>query len=115
MGVLAPLATEFVSLYITAPSREAAEAIARALVDERLAACVNILPGMRSIYRWQGTVEAGDEVCLIAKSRAGLFERIERRVTELHPYDCPCIVAWPIVGGHRPYLDWIAEETSESP
>ena len=101
----------FISLYIIAPSRDVAEKIARALVEERLAACVNILAGARSIYRWKGKVEAASEVCLIAKSRAELFDKLEKRVKELHPYDCPCIVAWPIEKGHQAYLDWIAEET----
>lgn len=103
--------TPFLSLYIIAPSRDVAEKIARALVEERLAPCVNIIPGARSIYRWKGKVEAASEVVMIAKSRADLFDRLEKRVKELHPYDCPCIVAWPIEKGHQPYLDWIAEET----
>jgi periplasmic divalent cation tolerance protein len=104
--------TGFISLYITVPSRDVAEKIARALVEERLAPCVNIISGVRSIYRWKGKVEAASEVCLIAKSRAELFETLEKRVKELHPYDCPCIVAWPIEKGYQPYLDWIAEETT---
>jgi periplasmic divalent cation tolerance protein len=104
--------SEFVSLYITAPSHEVATNIGRALVDGRLAACVNIIPGMHSIYRWQGKIEAATEVVLIAKSRATLFEEIEKRIRELHPYDCPCIVAWPIEAGYQPYLDWIAQETA---
>ena len=104
--------SEFVSLYVTAPSHEVATNIGRALVDGRLAACVNIIPGMHSIYRWQGKIEAAAEVVLIAKSRATLFEEIEKRIRELHPYDCPCIVAWPIEAGYQPYLDWIAQETA---
>src|SRR5580658_8403206 len=104
--------TSFISPYIVVPSREVAEKIARALVEEKLAACVNILAGMRSIYRWKGKVEAANEVVLIAKSRAELFDRLEKRVKELHPYECPCIVAWPIEAGHQPYLDWIAKETA---
>jgi periplasmic divalent cation tolerance protein len=101
-----------ISIYITSPSREMAEKIARALVEEKLAACVNIIPGVRSIYRWKGHVEASSEVVLIAKSRADLFERLEKRVKELHSYTVPCIVAWPIEKGHKPYLDWLAEETA---
>jgi len=103
---------DFLSLYIAVPSREVAEKIARALVEERLASCVNIMAGVRSIYRWKGHVEAANEVVLIAKSRTALFERLEKRTKELHPYECPCIVAWPIEKGHQPYLDWIAEETT---
>jgi periplasmic divalent cation tolerance protein len=105
------MTADFLSLYITAPSRELAEKIARALVEENLAACVNIIPAVRSIYRWKGNVEAATEVVLIAKTRAGLFDKLEKRVKALHSYECPCIVAWPIVAGHQPYLDWLAEET----
>jgi periplasmic divalent cation tolerance protein len=104
--------SEFVSLYITAPSLEVAANIGRALVEGRLAACVNIISGTHSIYRWQGKIEAATEVVLIAKSRAAVFEEIEKRIRELHPYDCPCIVAWPIEAGYQPYLDWIAQETA---
>jgi periplasmic divalent cation tolerance protein len=104
--------SEYLSLYVTTPSFDVADTIGRALVEERLAACVNILPGMRSIYRWQGSIETAAEVVLIAKSRTALFEEIEKRVRELHPYDCPCLVAWPIEAGHQPYLDWIAKETA---
>jgi periplasmic divalent cation tolerance protein len=103
---------EFLSVYMTAPSAEAAETIARGLVEEGLVACVNIFAGARSIYRWQGKTEIASEAVLIAKSRRDLFERIERRVKELHPYECPCIVAWPIAVGHQPYLDWLAHETA---
>jgi periplasmic divalent cation tolerance protein len=67
---------------------------------------------MHSIYRWQGSIETASEVVLIAKSRASLFEKIEKRTMELHPYDCPCIVAWPISAGHQPYLEWIWQETA---
>jgi periplasmic divalent cation tolerance protein len=107
-----PDMSQFLSLYITAPSREAAEIIGRALVEERLAACVNLIDGVGSIYRWKDKVETASEIVMIAKSRATLFERIEKRVQELHPYDCPCIVAWPIAAGHQPYLDWLAQETA---
>jgi periplasmic divalent cation tolerance protein len=65
-----------------------------------------------SIYRWEDKVETSSEVVLIAKSQSDLFKQIEARVKELHPYECPCIVAWPIVAGHQPYLDWLAGETT---
>jgi periplasmic divalent cation tolerance protein len=102
---------DFISVYMTAASPDEAARIARALIEERLAACVNILPAARSVYRWQGQVEAAEETVLIAKSRAGLFPELERKVKSLSSYDCPCIVALPIVAGHRPYLDWLAGET----
>ena len=101
---------EFLSVYITASSSAEAETIAEALVDERLAACVNIFPA-RSVYRWQGKVTKENEVILIAKSRAEHFDRLSARVKDLHSYSCPCIVAWPIAAAYRPYLDWLADET----
>lgn len=106
--------TDYISVYITIASMAEAETVARALVDERLAACVNILPSVRSIYRWQGHVEASDEIALIAKSRKALFARIEDRVKELSSYACPCIVAWTIEGGYQPYLDWVGQQTTVS-
>jgi len=96
--------SDHLSVYLTAPSFEVAQTIGRTLVEERLAACVNIVPGMHSIYRWQSKIETAVEVVLIAKSRSALFEAIEKRVRELHPYDCPCIVAWPIGAGYQPIL-----------
>lgn len=88
-----------------------ADRIARALVGERLAACVNILGAVRSVYRWQGAVERADEVAMIVKTTEALFERLAARVRTLHSYDTPAIVAWPIVAGDAAYLDWIAGET----
>jgi len=104
--------SDYVSVYVTAPSFDVAGTIGRALVEDRLVACVNILPGVQSIYRWAGNIETAVEVVLIAKSRAALFEEIEKRVRKLHPYDCPCVVAWPIEAGHPHSLDWIASETA---
>ena len=88
-----------------------AERIAGTLVDERLAACVNILGGVRSIYRWRGAVERADEVAMIAKTTEALFGLLAARVRALHSYDTPAIVAWPIVAGDAAYLDWIGAET----
>ena len=99
-----------ISVTITTSSRAEAETIARALVEEKFAACVNIIPGVRSIYRWEGKVEESDEFMLIAKSRAELFEPLRKLVTTLHSYDCPCIVASPVTAGHQPFLDWIVKE-----
>ena len=104
--------SQAISVYIVAADMAEAERIAEALVDERLAACVNILGGVRSVYRWQGAVERADEVAMIAKTALGLFERLAARVRALHSYDTPAIVAWPIVAGDAAYLDWIAAETT---
>ncbi len=101
--------------YITAPSAEEARRIGKTLVEERLAACVNILPQMESWYRWQGKLENAHEAVLIAKTKSGLREALQRRVLELHPYDCPCVVFLPVSGGNRDYLEWITRETQEHP
>ena len=100
-----------VSVYIVAADIAEAERIAEALVAERLAACVNILGGVRSVYRWQGAVERADEIAMIAKTTESLFDKLATRVRALHSYATPAIVAWPIVAGDAAYLDWIAAET----
>ena len=101
-------------VYITAASEDEARRIGRALVDEQLAACVNILPRMESIYRWENRVETAAEAVLIAKTRKALFEQLAERVRGLHSYSCPCIVAWPLTDGAPAYLDWIRESTGSS-
>ena len=103
---------DVVFCYVTCPSAEEALSLARHLVDERLAACGNVLPGMRSVYRWQGEVQEADEAVLVLKTRAALAERLTRRVVELHGYECPCVAVLPVAGGHAAYLDWIVAETA---
>ncbi len=103
--------TDAVVVFITAPSQETAVTLGRALVEERLAACANIVPGLRSIYHWQGKVCDEPEVLVILKTRRDLFEALRARARELHPYQVPEIVALPILAGHRDYLDWLAAET----
>jgi periplasmic divalent cation tolerance protein len=98
-------------VYVTTADEAEAERLARAAVEERLAACANILPGMRSLYWWQGKVEAGRETVLILKTRANLVDALTARLKELHSYDTPCIVALPILGGNADFLTWIAAET----
>jgi periplasmic divalent cation tolerance protein len=102
-----------ISVYIVAADNGEANRIADALVGERLAACVNILGSVRSVYRWQGQVERADEVALIAKTTSALFDSLAARVRQLHSFNTPAIVAWPVVAGDAAYLDWIAAETSE--
>jgi periplasmic divalent cation tolerance protein len=106
--------TQAISVYIVTADMAEAERIAEVLVDERLAACVNILGGVRSVYRWQDAVERADEIAMIAKTKQVLFEPLAARVRALHSYDTPAIVAWPIVAGDSAYLDWIAAETNSS-
>lgn len=96
---------------MTASSAEEAERLARALVDERLAACVNILGPIRSIYRWQGKVEDSEEQLLMAKTAAGLVPSLAERVRALHSYEVPAVLAVPVLYGWPPYLAWIEDET----
>jgi len=101
-------------VYMTAGSREEARRIGRTLVEERLAACVNILDGMSSMYWWEGAVQEEQETVLIAKTRTELLERLTDRVRALHSYACPCVVALPIEGGNAAYLQWLGEETRDA-
>jgi periplasmic divalent cation tolerance protein len=98
--------------YVTVPSREVALALGRTIVEERLAACANVLDGMTSVYWWQGTLEEASEAVLILKTRGELLERLSARIRDLHPYECPCVVALPIAGGNPAYLEWITGETA---
>ena len=103
--------TEVVALLVTAPDEETGRRIARALVEERLAACVNVLPGVRSIYRWKGAVEEASEVMLVAKTRAERAGLLAARVRALHPYELPEVVALPVTDGSRAYLRWVIAES----
>jgi periplasmic divalent cation tolerance protein len=96
---------------VTAPEEKAAE-IARTLVEERLAACGNVVPGLRSIYRWEGKVQDDREALLLLKTTRGRFEALRARVLALHPYQLPEVLALPVDGGSEAYLAWIAGETS---
>ncbi|TCV96037.1 periplasmic divalent cation tolerance protein [Luteibacter rhizovicinus] len=89
----------------------AAQVIATALVEERLAACVNIIPGIRSTYRWDDRVQTENEVVLLIKTTAGRYDAMQARLIELHPYEVPEIVAIPVERGHAAYLDWVRAST----
>lgn len=102
-------------VYVTAASKDDALQIGRTLVKERLAACANILDGMHSIYRWQGTVEEAQEALLILKTRTGLAEKVIARVAELHSHDVPCAVTYDMANGLAAYLDWIDASTGQEP
>jgi periplasmic divalent cation tolerance protein len=94
----------------TAPDEDVAARNARALVDERLAACANLVPSVRSIYRWKGAIEDAREVLLVIKTRADRVDALAERLRALHPYDVPELVVLPLVGGLAPYLDWVRAE-----
>lgn len=102
-------------VYMTAPNRDEALRIGRALVEQRLAACINVLPGMTSVYWWEGAVDTSDEAVLIAKTTADRLDALVSAVSALHPYQCPCIVALPIEAGHPGYLEWVVRETHPPP
>jgi periplasmic divalent cation tolerance protein len=102
-----------VLVYTTYPSIVEAETAGRAIVARRLAACVNILPGMVSHYWWQGAIERGEEVVMIIKTRASLAEGVRQAVRETHSYSTPAILVLPIESVDAPYLAWIMAETQE--
>src|SRR5437763_16982116 len=103
--------TDALLVLTTFPTADAAAQVAKAVVGERLAACANILPALRSIYRWAGKVQDENEVLVLLKTRQAQYERLEARILELHPYHVPELLAIPIERGHRTYLDWEASET----
>lgn len=103
--------TEYIIVLITAPDEEEAARLSRTIVGERLAGCVNIIRSIRSIYRWQGQMEDGQEVLMIIKTKRALFERLQKRISDLHSYSVPEIIALPLVGGSEQYLNWLGQET----
>ena len=104
--------TELVTVFMTAPDGEVAERLGRTLVEERLAACANIVPEVASVYRWEGEVRRDAEALVIVKTTADTLAALEARVVELHPYTVPEVIALPVVGGHGPYMDWVRAEVS---
>ena len=100
-----------VSVYAIFASAEEAERIGRTVIEERLAACINILPGVRSIYRWQSAIESADEVAAILKTGNASADALIARIAALHSYDVPCIVTWPIDQALPSYADWVEAST----
>jgi len=103
----------FTLIYITTSGQDESESIGRRLVEERLAACVNIIPSIKSIYQWMGEIEEDSESVLIVKTAQELTPEIVKRVKELHSYDNPCIISIPITGGSRDYLEWLNDEVKK--
>ncbi len=112
--VRSPLMNGFIVVYVTVGSPDEGDKLAHALVEERLAACVNRVGHVRSTYRWQGKVEQGEEDLLIIKTKGELFDRLRKRVQELHSYSVPEIIALPILGGSEEYLQWLGEQLAGS-
>lgn len=100
-------------VFCTISSSDAADSFARTLVNEELVACVNIVPAITSVYRWQGAIESAEEILLIMKTRDSLFEALRNRIVELHPYEVPEVIAIPIAAGHPPYMEWIGASTKD--
>ena len=112
-GRMAPNSSPHLLIYITCGSKENATEIATALVQEQLAACVNILPGIESVYRWEGKLESAAEYLLMIKTRREVLATLRERVCKLHHYELPEIIAVPIVAGLEPYLNWITESVTQ--
>lgn len=104
--------TGAIALYVTCPSVAVADLIALRLVEARLAASVNIIPGAHSLYWWKGKIERAEEAVLIAKTKATHFDEVTAAIVAVHPYDTPAIVAFDIVAGSRRYLDWLMAAAS---
>jgi periplasmic divalent cation tolerance protein len=98
-------------VHVTLPDAQQAASLARALVDERLAACVNVVAGVRSVYRWQGQIQEDDEALCLIKTRPELLSALERRILELHPYEVPEILAFAADDGSPSYLAWLRDST----
>jgi periplasmic divalent cation tolerance protein len=104
--------TDAIVVLVTAPDTDKAAAIARVLVDQRLAACGNVVPGVRSIYRWEGQIRDENEALLVLKTTSAHFDALRESVLELHPYAVPEVIALRVEAGSAPYLAWIEAETS---
>jgi len=102
---------EILVLLSTCPDAATAERIARELVASSLVACVNVVPGLRSIYRWNGAVQSDEEVLMILKTTTERLPAVRERLVALHPHDVPEIVALSVADGHHPYLRWVADST----
>ncbi len=100
------------SVYMTFPDPQAASDAAEMLLDLRLIACANILPGARSLYRWEGRITSAEETVMIAKTTAEAVDKVIDKVKGLHVYTCPCITAWAVDKGHAPFLEWVQSEVA---
>lgn len=113
MQLFERLTMEPALLYITVPNREEAISLSRELIHERLIACANILDNMLSLYRWQGEIQHGHEVVVVAKTLTSHLERVIARVRERHSFDVPSILAVPLIGGNPDYIQWMRNELRE--
>ena len=107
--------TDKIVVFSTCASAEEAQRVARALVEKRLAACVNVIPGIRSVYRWKDAVEDEEEVLLLIKTSRALLDELREEIERLHSYEVPEVIALPIVDGSERYLSWMARELAHKP
>ena len=107
-------AAEFCVVLVTVPDSDGGRALARTLVSERLVACGNVIPGLTSVYRWDGEVQEDPEALLVLKTRGRALAALEERVMEIHPYDTPEFLVLPVTHGSHGYLSWIADEVVSS-
>jgi periplasmic divalent cation tolerance protein len=110
---MSEVVSDAIIVFMTASNGEEAARLADMLVGAHLAACVQILPEMESVYRWEGKIERAAEILLLAKTTRSKFEELEREVRALHSYDTPEIIAVPVVAGSAPYVDWLKESTKK--
>jgi periplasmic divalent cation tolerance protein len=110
-----PAATDFLVVLVTAPDVETAARIGRTVVEERLAACVNVIPGLRSIYEFEGQLCDEAEALCLFKTRRSLYPALRDRVSALHPYQVPEVIALPLAEGNAPYLTWLLAATGSTP
>jgi len=103
--------TDTVMLYCTCPDGQVASTLAAHIVEQGLAACVNQVPGLTSVYKWEGKLKTGTEVLLLIKTTADRVAALTAELSRVHPYELPEIIVVPVIGGHQPYLDWIRECT----
>jgi periplasmic divalent cation tolerance protein len=103
--------TDGLLVITTLPDAETAAELAKNVVGERLAACANLIPALRSIYKWQGKIQDENEVLILFKTRQAHYENLKARILELHPYEVPEVLAIPVEQGYAAYLDWLANET----
>lgn len=104
--------TGVVAVYVTVPNKDVARQIAFALASEKLAACTNIIPGLESVYEWEGKVQSDNELLLMIKTRSCLVSSLTKRVRELHPYDECEVIAVPVIGGSSSYLQWVKDSVT---
>lgn len=110
-GLSADSGSDYLTILCTVPDSVSAERIAARIINAKLAACVNIVPGIESVYEWQGKIERSQELLLIIKTHANRYTELEQKLVELHPYDTPEVIALPIAHGLADYLSWIGKST----